>query len=86
MSNPRVLMMDEPSEGLAPQIVAEVGRIIAGLREEGLSILLVEQNLDLAMSLANDVVILNTGRVAAFGNAADIARNQDVIDQNLGVF
>jgi len=86
MSNPRVLMMDEPSEGLAPQIVAEVGRIIAGLREEGLSILLVEQNLDLAMSLANDVVILNTGRVAAFGKAADIASNQDVIDQNLGVF
>ena len=86
MSNPRLLMMDEPSEGLAPQIVAEVGRIIAGLRAEGLSILLVEQNLDLAMSLANNVVILNTGRVAAFGKAADIASNQDVLDHNLGVF
>ncbi len=86
MSNPRVLLMDEPSEGLAPQIVAEVGRIIASLREEGLSILLVEQNLELAMTLANDVVILNTGRVAASGKASDIAADQEVLDRNLGVF
>ena len=86
MSNPRVLLMDEPSEGLAPQIVAEVERIIASLRQEGLSILLVEQNLELAMTLANDVVILNTGRVAASGRASDIAADQDVLDRNLGVF
>ena len=86
MSHPRVLLMDEPSEGLAPQIVAEVGRIIARLREEGLSILLVEQNLELAMDLANDVVILNTGRVAASGKASDIAADQEILDRNLGVF
>jgi branched-chain amino acid transport system ATP-binding protein len=86
MSNPRVLLMDEPSEGLAPQIVAEVGRIIAGLRKEGLSIVLVEQNLDLALSLADHVTILNTGRVAATGTASAIADDHETLDRHLGVF
>ncbi len=86
MSNPRVLMMDEPSEGLAPQIVAEVGRIIASLRAEGLSIILVEQNLDLAMSLADEVAILNTGRVVAVGKASDIKDDHETLDRHLGVF
>ena len=63
MGNPRVLLMDEPSEGLAPLIVAEVGRTIARLKEEGQSIVLVEQNVKLALELADEVVILNTGRV-----------------------
>ena len=62
MGNPRVLLMDEPSEGLAPQIVAEVGRTIAQLKAEGLSIVLVEQNIKLTLDLADDVVIVNTGR------------------------
>ena len=61
MGNPRVLLMDEPSEGLAPQIVAEVGRTIARLKAEGQSIILVEQNVKLTLSLADDVVIINTG-------------------------
>jgi branched-chain amino acid transport system ATP-binding protein len=69
MTNPRVLLMDEPSEGLAPLIVAEVGRTIARLKEEGLSIILVEQNMKLALSLADDVVVLNTGQVAYSGPA-----------------
>src|SRR5207302_5654831 len=67
MGNPRVLLMDEPSEGLAPLIVAEVGRTIARLKQEGQSILLVEQNVRLAFDLADDVVLLNTGRVAFAG-------------------
>jgi branched-chain amino acid transport system ATP-binding protein len=86
MSNPRVLLMDEPSEGLAPQLVAEVGRIIAGLRAEGLSIVLVEQNLGLALSLADDVAIINTGRIVATGLAADIAADHHTLDRHLGVF
>src|SRR5262249_55616568 len=57
MGNPRVLLMDEPSEGLAPQIVAEVKRTIAGLKAEGQSIVLVEQNIKLTLDLADDVVI-----------------------------
>ena len=74
MGNPRVLLLDEPSEGLAPQVVAEVGRTIARLKAEGQSIVLVEQNVKLAFDLADDVVILNTGRVV-FAGPVDAVRN-----------
>ena len=86
MGNPRVLLMDEPSEGLAPIIVAEVGRTIARLKAEGQSILLVEQNVKLAFELADDVVILNTGRVAFAGKVADVRDDRALITQHLGVF
>jgi branched-chain amino acid transport system ATP-binding protein len=86
MGNPRVLLMDEPSEGLAPLIVAEVGRTIARLRDEGQSILLVEQNSKLALDLADTVVILTTGRCVFNGTAAELKANESVIAQNLGVF
>jgi branched-chain amino acid transport system ATP-binding protein len=86
MGNPRVLLMDEPSEGLAPIIVAEVGRTIARLKAEGQSILLVEQNMKLALELADEVVILNTGRVAYSGTAAEARANEGLIAQQLGVF
>jgi len=86
MGNPRVLLMDEPSEGLAPLIVAEVGRTIARLKEEGQSILLVEQNVKLALDLADDIVILNTGRVAFHGTADQVRADQALITQHLGVF
>jgi branched-chain amino acid transport system ATP-binding protein len=86
MGNPRVLLMDEPSEGLAPQIVAEVKRTIATLKAEGQSILLVEQNLKLTLDLADEVVIINTGRVVFTGAAEELARREAVISQHLGVF
>jgi branched-chain amino acid transport system ATP-binding protein len=86
MGNPRVLLMDEPSEGLAPLIVAEVGRTIARLKAEGQSILLVEQNVKLALDLADDVVILNTGRVAFHGGVDRVRADQALITQHLGVF
>jgi len=86
MGNPRVLLMDEPSEGLAPLIVAEVGRTIARLKSEGQSIVLVEQNVKLAFSLADDVVILNTGRVAFSGPVDEVQSNEALITQHLGVF
>jgi branched-chain amino acid transport system ATP-binding protein len=86
MGNPSVLLMDEPSEGLAPLIVAEVGRTIARLKAEGQSILLVEQNMKLAMDLADDVAVLNTGRLAFAGDAAAARQNETLITQNLGVF
>jgi branched-chain amino acid transport system ATP-binding protein len=86
MGNPRVLLLDEPSEGLAPQMVAEIGRIIAGLKAERLSIVLVEQNVRLAMSLADEVVVLNTGRVALQGDAAALMQTEGAIDRHLGVF
>jgi branched-chain amino acid transport system ATP-binding protein len=86
MGNPRVLLMDEPSEGLAPQIVAEVGRTIARLKEEGQSIVLVEQNMKLALGLADDVVVLNIGQVVFAGSADRVRRDESLITQHLGVF
>jgi branched-chain amino acid transport system ATP-binding protein len=86
MGNPRVLLMDEPSEGLAPLIVAEVGRTIARLKSEGQSIVLVEQNVKLALELADDVVILNTGRVVFAGGVDEVRSNDELVTQHLGVF
>jgi branched-chain amino acid transport system ATP-binding protein len=86
MGNPRVLLMDEPSEGLAPQLVAEVGRTIAQLKAEGLSIVLVEQNIKLTLGLADDVVIINTGAVVFRGTAAEMQANERIIAQHLGIF
>ena len=86
MGNPRVLLMDEPSEGLAPQLVAEVGRTIAQLKAEGQSIVLVEQNIKLTLDLADDVVIINTGRVVFRGPAKGIKLDDAIVSQHLGVF
>jgi branched-chain amino acid transport system ATP-binding protein len=86
MGNPSVLLLDEPSEGLAPLIVAEVGRTIKRLKEEGQSILLVEQNLKLALEVADQAVILNTGRCVFTGDAAELMNNEDLVTQHLGVF
>jgi branched-chain amino acid transport system ATP-binding protein len=86
MGNPRVLLMDEPSEGLAPLIVAEVRRTIARLKDEGQSIVLVEQNIKLAFDVADEVVILNTGRVAFAGGVEQVRSDEALITQHLGVF
>jgi branched-chain amino acid transport system ATP-binding protein len=86
MGNPRVLLMDEPSEGLAPQLVAEVGRTIAQLKAEGQSIVLVEQNIKLTLDLADDVVIINTGRVVFRGAANQLKLDDAIVSQHLGVF
>jgi branched-chain amino acid transport system ATP-binding protein len=85
MGNPRVLLLDEPSEGLAPLIVAEVGRTIKRLKEEGQSIVLVEQNIQLALDVADQAVILNTGRCVFAGTVDEILNNEELIAQNLGV-
>ncbi len=86
MNNPRVLLMDEPSEGLAPQIVAEVMGTIRTLKASGLSILLVEQNPRLVFDIADDVVILNSGEIALAGSAKAINPNDARVAQYLGVF
>ncbi len=86
MSNPRVLLMDEPSEGLAPQIVAEVMATIRRLKESGLSIVLVEQSPRLVFDIADDIVILNSGRVAVVAAAATLKNDGVDLRQHLGVF
>jgi branched-chain amino acid transport system ATP-binding protein len=86
MANPRVLLMDEPSEGLAPQIVADVGRTIARLKGEGLSIVLVEQNIKLTLELADDIAIINSGRVVFTGAAGEVKMSDAIVAQHLGVY
>jgi len=85
MTNPRVLLLDEPSEGLAPHIAAEVRRVLLRLKEEAVSIVLVEQNTRLALGLADDVVILNGGRVVYEGGPEEIKDDEAFLAQHLGV-
>lgn len=85
LTNPRIVLCDEPSEGLAPRIVEEVGVTLRKLKDEGLSVLLVEQNTRLALSLADRVAILNTGRLAFDGSVAEVTANPDILTRNLGI-
>ena len=85
MSNPELLLMDEPTEGLAPLLVREVGRVIAELKRSGLSILLVEQNLALALSVADRVHVLSRGQIVHTGPPAELMQNDDVKTRYLGV-
>ena len=85
MSNPALLLMDEPTEGLAPLLVREVGRVIAELKRAGLSILLVEQNLPMAASVADRVHVLNRGQIVYSGRPGELLANEDVKSRYLGV-
>ncbi|WP_244487305.1 ABC transporter ATP-binding protein [Afipia sp. Root123D2] len=86
MTNPRLILFDEPSEGLAPQIVAEVAAVLKRLRDSGLSIVLVEQNIKLALDIADEVVVLNTGYVAHAGGVDSLRSNDRLAEQLLGVY
>jgi branched-chain amino acid transport system ATP-binding protein len=85
MRNPTVLLLDEPSEGLAPKLVEQVGEILERLRATGLAILLVEQNLGLATRVGQRVVVMNKGTIVFAGTPADLAAQRDVEAQYLGV-
>ncbi|MFG1262869.1 ABC transporter ATP-binding protein [Xanthobacter aminoxidans] len=85
VTNPRVLLLDEPAEGLAPQIVAEVADAIAALKADGLSILLVEHNLPLALRLADTCVVLSSGEVVWRGPPQVLADDPALMAQHLGV-
>jgi branched-chain amino acid transport system ATP-binding protein len=85
MSNPELLLLDEPTEGLAPLLVREVGRILDELKREGLSILLVEQNLSLALGVADRVHILSRGQIVYSGAPAALAADEEVKSRYLGV-
>ena len=85
MSNPDLVLMDEPTEGLAPLIVREVGRVMGELRGEGLSILLVEQNLPLALAVADRVHILSRGQIVHSSTPAELMASDDVKSRYLGV-
>jgi branched-chain amino acid transport system ATP-binding protein len=85
MARPRLLMLDEPSLGLAPRIVKEIFHIIDELRKRGGSILLVEQNARAALQVADYAYVLETGEVALEGPAAELAQDRRVIDTYLGI-
>ena len=85
MSQPRLLLLDEPSMGLAPLIVEEVFSIIAGLRREGMTILLVEQNAHEALPLADRAYVLESGRVVHNGAGADLMNDPMVREAYLGL-
>jgi len=85
MARPRLLMLDEPSLGLAPLIVREIFRIIAALRERGVSILLVEQNARAALQVADHAYVLEMGAITMQGPAAELARDPRVVEAYLGL-
>jgi branched-chain amino acid transport system ATP-binding protein len=85
MTNPDLLMLDEPSEGLAPIIVQEVGRIIAQIKQSGLSILLVEQNLNMALSLADYVYIISKGQIVYESTPDKLKNNEETKAKYLGI-
>jgi len=84
MSRPRLIMMDEPSTGLAPLIVKDIFQVIVRLRDEGSTVLLVEQNARAALSIADRGYVLETGKVIVQGPAEDLLANKDVQRAYLG--
>jgi branched-chain amino acid transport system ATP-binding protein len=85
LTNPRLLLLDEPSEGLAPAVIREVSAIVAELKQQGLALLLVEQNLPLALGLADRVYVLNKGQVVFAGTPAQLWAAESIHRQYLGV-
>ena len=85
MSRPRLLMLDEPSLGLAPLIVKEIFRIVTDLRKTGVSILLVEQNARAALQVADHAYVMELGEVTMHGPAAELAADKGVVESYLGL-
>ncbi len=85
MSNPKLLLMDEPSMGLSPMMVEMVGQIIVDIRKAGLSVLLVEQNATMALALSDRAYVLETGAIVLEGPASEVARNDIVKKAYLGI-
>jgi branched-chain amino acid transport system ATP-binding protein len=85
VTNPSLLLMDEPTEGLAPLLVREVGRVIEQLKGEGLSILLVEQNLPLALRIADHVHVLSRGRIVHSGPPHALEHDSEIKSRYLGL-
>ncbi len=84
MSKPKMLLLDEPSMGLSPLLVGEVFRLIREINAEGMTILLVEQNAKIALTLASRGYVLETGRITLYGNTSDLIDNEEVKRAYLG--
>jgi branched-chain amino acid transport system ATP-binding protein len=85
MANPTLILMDEPSEGLAPKLIQRVEEIVRSLRANGLAILLVEQNLELALTVADSIYVISSGSFVFHGSPGELSARPDVLDSHLGV-
>jgi ABC-type branched-subunit amino acid transport system ATPase component len=85
MAAPRVLLLDEPSLGLAPRMVERIGEVVAEIHRQGTAVVLVEQNAAMALALADVAYVLEVGRVALHGPAAELAASDEVRDRYLGI-
>ena len=84
MSNPKIVLMDEPSMGLSPLLVKEIFSIIKTLHKNGITILLVEQNAKMALSISDRAYVLETGRISMSGDSKELLQNEDVKKAYLG--
>ncbi len=84
MANPKLILLDEPSMGLAPVLVESIFEIIQSINKQGTSILLVEQNAQMALSIANRAYVLETGKVILEGDAKKLMKNPMVVEAYLG--
>ena len=82
--NPRVMLLDEPSQGLAPLIVREVMQVVRRMRDEGLTVLLIEQNAPLSLSIADRAYVLDDGKVVYSGKAAELAADKELVARLAG--
>ena len=85
LANPKLLLLDEPSEGLAPRIIEEVGEIVLRLKQMGLSVLLVEQNLSLALRTSDYAYVMHRGEIVYQGATCDLAQNEAILAEYIGV-
>ena len=84
MSRPKLLLLDEPSMGLAPLLIREIFKIIVDINKAGTTVLLVEQNANMALSIANRAYVLETGRITISGDAKELAASEDIRKAYLG--
>ncbi len=85
LANPDIILMDEPSEGLAPIVIESIGDVIVELKKQGLSILLVEQNVPLALSVSDYVYILHKGRIVHQCTTPELVENEAILTEYIGV-
>ena len=85
LTNPDFLLMDEPSEGLAPLVIREIGNVLSELKTEGLSMFLVEQNVPLAMSVSDYAYVLSNGQIVHHSSSEELAGNRDLLAKYIGV-
>lgn len=85
MTEPKLVVLDEPSLGLAPALVAEIFRLISRLREAGIAILLSEQNAQMTLAIADRAYVIEMGRIAVQGSGRDLLNRADIAERYLGV-